>query len=231
MNHTNPNNPLFHALQQSLQVAQKEFRRAYRRKRNHGYRTWTEQLKNATPPDANKILAATQKRKNRKPNTSTLHNDPATLEKVRNHMASVAAPPNTEPIAKPPDPLNNTPKHFPQTEPLASMAEIEYAISQAPNIKATGTDNISAELLKPIATHAATWLFLLLNAIQRVGITPTEWNEVILIPLWNSKGAPDDPTQHRPISFTQHSRKTFERCIMDPLLRQAGPLDKAQGGF
>jgi hypothetical protein len=127
--------------------------------------------------------------------------------------------------------LEDTAKLFPPTEPLASTAEIVYTISQAPNNKAAGTDNHTAELLKPVAPKIAKWLFLLFNAIQRVGITPTEWIEVTLIALWKGKGTPDDPSQHRPISLTQHFRKIFERCIMPTLLTQAGPLDKAQGGF
>jgi hypothetical protein len=206
-----------------------EFRRAFRRKRRQGYRTWTDQLKAATPLEAIKILAATQKRKNRKSNTSTLANDPPTIQHVRNHFATVSTPPHVHIAEHPPTTLDDTPKLFPQTEPIPSIEEIAYEITRMPNNKAPGTDNLKTELLKPAAPHISKWLFYLFNAIHRVGITPTEWNKVTLIPLWKGKGAPDDPTQHRPISLTQHCRKQFERCIMPTLLKQAGPLDKAQG--
>jgi hypothetical protein len=98
-----------------------------------------------------------------------------------------------------------------------------------PRNKAGGTD-IKTELLKPAAPNISKWFFYLFNAIHRGGITPTEWNEVTLIPLWKGKGASDDPTQHSPIFITQHGRKLFERCIMPTLLKQAGLLDKPQGG-
>jgi hypothetical protein len=58
INNTNPDQPLFQALTQSLQLAQKEFRKAHRRKRRQSYRTWTAKLQTATPTEAIKILAA-----------------------------------------------------------------------------------------------------------------------------------------------------------------------------
>ena len=114
---------------------------------------------------------------------------------------------------------------------IIESSKIDLAIGQLPNNKAPGTDKFRAEMLKPVSETLSKWLEPLFNAILRCGAVPSDWNDIIICPIWKGKGLPSDPEKHRPICLAQTIRKVFERTILEHLKEKAGEFHIPQGGF
>ena len=133
-----------------------------------------------------------------------------------------------EPPPEPPDELLSFQEY---SELIIESSKIDLAIGQLPNNKAPGTDKFRAEMLKPVSETLSKWLEPLFNAILRCGAVPSDWNDIIICPIWKGKGLPSDPEKHRPICLAQTIRKVFERTILEHLKEKAGEFNIPQGGF
>ena len=64
-----------------------------------------------------------------------------------------------------------------------TRGEVEEALKKMKNGKATGPDEIPAEIWKYLGQDGVTVLYKLLNAILRGGKMPAAWRINILIPI------------------------------------------------
>ncbi|XP_063545740.1 uncharacterized protein LOC134753731 [Cydia strobilella] len=84
------------------------------------------------------------------------------------------------------------------------------------NNKATGPDEIPAELWKRLGEQGTTFLTLLFNRILRDGL-PTEWRKSYLIPFFKNKGDIRLCENYRAIKLMSHTLKIWERVINNRL--------------
>jgi hypothetical protein len=110
--------------------------------------------------------------------------------------------------------------------------EIRMAIKRMPNSKATGPDDIPAELLKwwiDVLIHPIKTLF---NSCLRMGTTPTNWKMGLMFPVKKPGKPEDEAKSYRPICLLNHLRKVFERCILNKTNKEImNNLNKHQFGF
>ena len=99
--------------------------------------------------------------------------------------------------------------------------------------KATGSDGISARLLKMAAEYISVSLTHILNMSLKTGQVPQEWKHAKVIPL-HKDGTKDDTNNYRPISVLPVLSKIMERAVHDQLYRHLSKhqlLNKWQSGF
>jgi hypothetical protein len=128
------------------------------------------------------------------------------------------------------DPLTNRPITEAPTDRTAGV--IAQLIQWLPNNKASGKDEMYAELFKraPAATSAA--LNSLFNIVETLQVVPTKWKEVLVCPVWKSKGSAADIKNYRPISLTSIIRRIYERVLAPDLNTKMDPfICKNQAGF
>ncbi|EYC16287.1 hypothetical protein Y032_0034g2906 [Ancylostoma ceylanicum] len=71
--------------------------------------------------------------------------------------------------------------------------------------KATGPDDVAAELWKSRHWNSAQWLTAFFNKVIEEKKTPVDWQRSTLIPIWKRTGNPADCASYRPISaISQH---------------------------
>ena len=107
---------------------------------------------------------------------------------------------------------------------------VTETISMMATGKAPGSSHICNELLKYCGPALGGCLAMFYNKCLKSGFVPSEWREARIVPIPKVPGS-RRISDHRPISLTDVLRKTFERCILEPLRRVIEPLDLAQGGF
>lgn len=98
------------------------------------------------------------------------------------------------------------------TGPSITTEEVERAIKNAKNRKATGPDEIPAEMLKLLEGKGKKLLLQLFNAIYNTGIIPNDWLQSTFITIpkkTNAKNCSD----HRTISLMSHVLKIFLSII------------------
>ncbi|EYC32640.1 hypothetical protein Y032_0002g1011 [Ancylostoma ceylanicum] len=79
--------------------------------------------------------------------------------------------------------------------------------------KATGPDDVAAELWKSRHWNSAQWLTAFFNEIVEEKKTRVDWQRSTTIPIWKRKDNPADCANYRPIRLLSHSMKIFERII------------------
>ncbi|KAL6724016.1 hypothetical protein Aduo_018954 [Ancylostoma duodenale] len=79
--------------------------------------------------------------------------------------------------------------------------------------KATGPDDVAAELWKSRHLNSAEWVTSFFNKVIAEKKTPVDWQRSTTIPIWKRKGNPADCSNYRPIRLLSHSIKIFERII------------------
>ena len=110
-------------------------------------------------------------------------------------------------------------------------SEVEIAIKGLKRNKIPGEDNISAELIQEGGETTVNIMHVLCNKILNSGVWPTQWTEVILIPLpkkANSKKCSD----YRTLSMISHASKILLKIIqrrITPRVEQI--LSEMQEGF
>ena len=65
--------------------------------------------------------------------------------------------------------------------------------------KATGSDDLAAELWKLESLKPADWLTQLSNQIVKEKKTSSDWNRSTTVPICKQKGNPADCASYRPI--------------------------------
>uniref|UniRef100_A0A183FKK7 Reverse transcriptase domain-containing protein n=1 Tax=Heligmosomoides polygyrus TaxID=6339 RepID=A0A183FKK7_HELPZ len=96
--------------------------------------------------------------------------------------------------------------------------------------KATGPDDVAAELWKSKFWYPAEWLAKFFNQVVAEKKVPECWRQSTTIPIWKKKGSPTDCSNYRPIRLLSHSMKIFER-IVDGRIRDIVQLSSNQCGF
>ncbi|VDP11736.1 unnamed protein product [Heligmosomoides polygyrus] len=96
--------------------------------------------------------------------------------------------------------------------------------------KATGPDDLPADLWKSKFWYSAEWLAKFFNQVVAEKKVPDVWQESTTIPIWKKKGSPADCSNYRPIRLLSHSMKIFER-ILDSRIREIVKLSSNQCGF
>ena len=99
--------------------------------------------------------------------------------------------------------------------------------------KATGTDNISAKLLKMTASAIAESLTNLFNYSLDTGRIPSEWKSACVIPV-PKKGEKELVESYRPVSVLPIIAKIFEAMVHTQLysyMETNSLIHAAQSGF
>lgn len=113
-----------------------------------------------------------------------------------------------------------------------TTAEVERAIMGMKNAKATGPDDLPADIwkLEELQDTATKWLTDFFNAVVKIDRAPTDWSTSITVPIFKNKGDPATCSNYRPIRLLCHTMKIFER-ILDQRIREIVRLKINQCGF
>ncbi|VDP14620.1 unnamed protein product [Heligmosomoides polygyrus] len=95
--------------------------------------------------------------------------------------------------------------------------------------KATGPDDLAADVWKSKLWYPAEWLAEFFNEIVKEKKVPECWHKSVTIPIWKKKGSPADCFNYRPIRLLSHSMKILER-ILDRRIREIVKLSDNQNG-
>ncbi|ETN68218.1 hypothetical protein NECAME_05699 [Necator americanus] len=85
--------------------------------------------------------------------------------------------------------------------------------------KATGPDDIPADVWKLLGDRRSVWLTTLFNKIVAEGRTPDVWQTSVTVPIWKGKGDIAESTSYRPIRLLCHAMKVFEGVLEARLMR------------
>lgn len=121
-----------------------------------------------------------------------------------------------------------------ESGPEITKGEIIHAIKTQRDGKATGPDNIHAEVMKLIAEQEGKGLQLLtsiFNTIYRTGIIPKDWLRSTFITLPKTTHA-SNCDEYRMISLMSHVLKIFLRVIHTRIYKKCEyQMDETQFGF
>ena len=109
--------------------------------------------------------------------------------------------------------------------------EFERALKDLSRSKATGVDDIPAELLSSLGETALNKLFSLVIKMYETGEVPSDFKKNIIIPIPKKVGA-DKCEQFRTISLVTHASKILTRIIYRRIEKQVEyELEEDQFGF
>jgi hypothetical protein len=112
-----------------------------------------------------------------------------------------------------------------------SSTDIENALKKLANGKAPGADNINAEAYKFGGLAVKSVLTSFFNLCAKIQLTPSDWNESIIIPIFKNKGSKSEIKNYRPIALTIVAKRIFEKIIDLKLEIYKELLHTSQGGF
>ena len=112
--------------------------------------------------------------------------------------------------------------------PRISEDEVEVAIKKMRNGKATGPDDIPAEVWKLFGGRS--YLTQLFNKCIEEGRIPTDWRKSVTVPIYKKKGDIAHCSNYRPIRLMCHTLKIFER-VLEARLREIVDISEMQCGF
>ena len=113
----------------------------------------------------------------------------------------------------------------------ASYEEVDKALSKTACGKAGGSDGIGAEAYKFGGSAIRSVLASFFTLCGKTQITPSGWNESIIIPIFKNKGEKTDIANYRPIALTIVAKRIFEKLIDSKLDEFKKKLQSSQGGF
>ena len=108
-----------------------------------------------------------------------------------------------------------------------------YRYRNAPHLKSSGTDDVSARMLKATADITTPTLTRLFNMSIRTGSFPDCWKTARIVPI-PKKGSNTNPGNYRPVSILPILSKVFERIIytlVSDHLKVHSPISPYQFGF
>ena len=111
-----------------------------------------------------------------------------------------------------------------------TSAEIEMALRNMKNGKATGPDNITVEEWKSLGRNGVNFLKEALNKITDEEKIPYIWRKSILIPIFKNKGDIMNCGNYRGIKLMCHQMKLYER-VHENRLRNIVSISDEQSGF
>ncbi|KAK6756136.1 hypothetical protein RB195_014491 [Necator americanus] len=111
-----------------------------------------------------------------------------------------------------------------------TAVEVSAALAKMKSNKATGPDDIPADIWKLLGDRGSMWLATLFNKIVAEGRTSDVWQTSVTVPLWKRKGDIADCTSYRPMRLLCHTMKVFER-VLEARLRKIVSVSLNQCGF
>ncbi|KAK6762631.1 hypothetical protein RB195_023378 [Necator americanus] len=111
-----------------------------------------------------------------------------------------------------------------------TAVEVSAAFAKMKSNKATGPDDIPADVWKLLGDRGSGWLATLFNKIVAEGRTPDVWQTSVTVPVWKGKGDIADCTSYSPIRLLCHTMKVFER-VLEARLRKTVSVPLNQCGF
>ena len=112
-----------------------------------------------------------------------------------------------------------------------SYEDVENALKKLAIGKAPGADGINAEAFKFGGMAVKVVLASFFNTCGKTQMTPTAWNESIVIPIFKNKGSKSEIKNYRPIALTIVGKRIFEKIIDSKLETFKDMLHTSQGGF
>jgi hypothetical protein len=113
--------------------------------------------------------------------------------------------------------------------------EVLESLTKLENNKAPGLDGILNEALKRGGDPMISALASLFNLILRLGISPSIWQQAMILPIFKDGGLdPLEASLYRPISLTSCVFKVYERVLLNRLttsLEDRNKLPEEQVGF
>lgn len=109
--------------------------------------------------------------------------------------------------------------------------DVENAIKKLSNGKAPGADGLNAEAFKFGGVAIKAVLASFFNLCGKSQMTPSAWNESIVIPIYKNKGSKTEIKNYRPIALTIVGKRIFEKIIDSKLENYKDMLHTSQGGF
>ncbi|ETN82559.1 reverse transcriptase [Necator americanus] len=107
-----------------------------------------------------------------------------------------------------------------------TAVEVSAAFAKMKSNKATGPDDIPADVWKLLGDRGSGWLATLFNKIVAEGWTPDVWQTSVTVPVWKGKGDIADCTSYRPIRLLCHTMK-----VLEARLRKTVSVSLNQCGF
>ena len=96
-----------------------------------------------------------------------------------------------------------------------SFKEVEAAVSQMKNKKATGTDGVPGEVLKYGGVELLKWLHRLLGKVWDSERVPQDWKDAIVVSIYKNKGPRNDCNSYRGISLLSVVGKVLGRILVN----------------
>ena len=97
-------------------------------------------------------------------------------------------------------------------ELLCTEDQVYDLIMQLDNQKSSGTDNVSARMLKATVNTTVSTITKLFNMCIRMGTFPSCWKTARVVPI-PKKGCRTNPANYRPISILPILSKVLERIL------------------
>lgn len=111
-----------------------------------------------------------------------------------------------------------------------SSTEVQLAVSQMKNGKATGPDQIPAEIWKHLGSIGNDWLTLLFNKILNNDPVPEAFEEGFLVPIYKQKGDASLCGNYRGLMLKSHTSKILEH-VLNSRLKSIVNIHSHQCGF
>ena len=115
--------------------------------------------------------------------------------------------------------------------PMILRSKVDWAIRNMKNKKATGIDDIPAELLKALSEEGKEELWNLCSLIYEEGYWPTDFNTTIMIPIPKKSNA-NECKLFRTICLIPHASKIMLKILQGRIQERANQfIGKNQFGF
>ena len=100
------------------------------------------------------------------------------------------------------------------------------------NVKATGKNEITGEMIKGGGDRVVDWIWRLCNMTFESGVVPEDWRSTVIVSLYKGKGERNKCKNYRGISMLSVVKKIYAGILVDRIHRMDGGLiDDEQGGF
>jgi len=110
--------------------------------------------------------------------------------------------------------------------------EVVDALGKLKNGKASGVDEVTAEMLKIGDEYVEEWVWKLCAKAFECGRVPEDWKNAVIVPLYKGKGERSECKNYRGISLLSVVGKVYARVLMERVRRiTEGLMDDEQGGF
>jgi Reverse transcriptase (RNA-dependent DNA polymerase) len=186
-----------------------------------------------------KKLGKIYKAKNNGPNTTVVNIE--MLNSAAEHYKNQLKPCILKDGSRMPQQVDNTYNELFEGDPLEApignlleyikVGRIRNIMKLSGDNKSPGSDNLVKELF-PVdeeQPYICVFLSLFFELIIKWGVTPMNWSEGILVPIYKKKGVKEEWANWRPITLLSFFRKIFESCFKEAIIGNG--FHFYQGGF